>query len=401
VTAGPDVLISGIGQSAIGRGLFRSDLDLTLDACLDAIADASLTRADIDGLATYPSRHGPASRYGGIAGPATLEVQDALRLDLGWHGGGSDGPGHMGAVLNAIGAIAAGLCRHVLVYRTVTEASLKLSRRATAAAKGRAPSAGPSPAAPTEPPAPHQHTQWTGGAINPIAAAAQRHFHQFGTTREMLGSLAVNSRRNAGRNPKAVLRAPITMDDYLDARWITTPLGLLDCDILVDASTAFVLSSGAYAADLPNAVRILQVGSGVAGRTRWDQRSELLEFTQRAAAASLWARTDLRQTDVDVLEIYDGFSYLTLAWIEALGFAETGMGGHFLASGDIAFEGRYPLNTHGGQLSEGRTHGFGFLHEACLQVRGQAGERQVPGRHEIALVAVGGLGATCMLLAMV
>lgn len=380
------VVISGVGQSEIGLGLFRSDLDLTLDACVRAIADAGLTRHDIDGVATYPSRRGPTERYGGFSGPATLEVQDALRLNLHWHAGGSDGPGHLGAALNAIGAISAGLCRHVLVYRTVTEASLKKIRRRN----GTAGTATPPPSVGT--------TRWTGGGINPIAAAAQRHFHEYGTTREMLGSLAINSRRNAGRNPKAVLRAPITMDDYLSARWITTPFGLLDCDILVDASTAFVISAADHAAEVPSPVRILAIGCGVSGRTRWDQRADMTEFSQREAASVMWARTDLKPTDIDLLEVYDGFSYLTLAWIEALSFAGIGEGGHFLSSGDIAFEGRYPLNTHGGQLSEGRTHGFGFLHEACLQVRGQAGDHQVPGRNEIALVAVGGLGATCMLL---
>jgi acetyl-CoA acetyltransferase len=379
-------VISGIGQSDIGRGLFRSDLDLSIDASRRAIADAGLSRDDIDGVATYPSRRGPAVRYGGFAGPTTLEIQDALRLGINWYAGGSDGPGHLGAILNAIGAVTAGLCRHVLVYRTVTEASLKLSKRRTSAGS----SAGPSEAM--------METRWTGGGINPVAAAAQRHFHEFGTTREMLGSMAVNSRSNAARNPKAVLRQPITMDDYLSARWITTPFGLLDCDILVDASTAFVISAADYVTDALNAVEILGIGSGVSGRTRWDQRPDMTAFSQREAASVLWSKTDLTTNDVDVMEVYDGFSYLTLAWIEALGFAAIGDGGPFLASGQIAYGGRYPLNTHGGQLSEGRTHGFGFLHEACLQVRGQAGEHQVPGRNDVALVAVGGLGAVCMLL---
>jgi len=382
------VIISGVGQTDIGIGLFRSDLDLTLDACQRAIADAGLSRSDIDGVATYPGRIGPPTRYGGFGGPSTLEVQGALRLSLGWHAGGSDGPGHTGAIFNAIGAVAAGLCRHVLVYRTVTEASLKQSRRMEAAS-----------AAPRPPSAPTMTTRWSGGGINPIAAAAQRHFHEYGTTREMIGAMVLNSRRNAARNPKAVLQKPITMEDYLSARWITTPFGLLDCDILVDASTAFVISRADFVDDAPSPIKILAMGSGVSGRTRWDQRDPLTSFSQPEAAQAMWAHTDLRPSDVDVLEIYDGFSFLTLVWVEALGLAPLGGGGPFLASGEIALGGRYPLNTHGGQLSEGRTHGFGFLHEACVQVRGDGGERQVPGRHEIGLAAIGGLGAGCMLLA--
>lgn len=112
--------ITGIGQSQVGRRLGRTDLDLTLDACLDAIADAGLTRDDIDGLATYP---GGGLGGGGFAGPGTPEVQDALRLKLNWHDGGSEGPGQMRAVIAACFAIAAGAARHVLVYRTVTEST--------------------------------------------------------------------------------------------------------------------------------------------------------------------------------------------------------------------------------------------------------------------------------------
>jgi acetyl-CoA acetyltransferase len=382
------VVISGIGQSDIGLGLMRSDLDLTIEASLRAIEDAGLDRTDIDGIATYPSRQGPGIRYGGFAGPATLEIQDALRLDIGWHAGGSDGPGHTGAIFNAIGAVCSGLCRHVLVYRTVTESSQKLEARSRASSR-------PSP--PSERPA-KEPTRWSGGGINIIAAAAQRHFAQYGTRREMLGALAINSRRNAGLNPKAVLRSPITMDDYLDARWISTPFGLLDCDILIDASTAFVISRVDAAGDAPAPVEILAMGSGVAGRTRWEQRVDLTSFSQGHAADMMWSRTDLTVNDVGVFEIYDGFSFLTLTWVEALGLAPLGQGGALFESGEIALGGRFPLNTHGGQMSEGRTHGFGMLHEACVQVRGDGGDRQVHPTPEVALTAIGGLGSGCFLL---
>src|SRR3984957_20157471 len=113
-------IISGIGQSAVGRHLGRSDIDLTVEACLAAVADAGLTRNDIDGLATYP---GMGAGGGGFAGPSSPEVQDAMRLRLNWHDGGGEGPGQMRAVIATCLAVAAGLARHVLVYRTVTEAT--------------------------------------------------------------------------------------------------------------------------------------------------------------------------------------------------------------------------------------------------------------------------------------
>ena len=114
-------IISGIGQSDVGRRLGRSGLDLTIDAALEAIADAGLTPADIDGIATYPGAGGGAGP--GFGGPGTPEVQDALRLEVGWHTGGIEGAAQLAAVVNAVLAVGAGLARHVLVYRTVTEAT--------------------------------------------------------------------------------------------------------------------------------------------------------------------------------------------------------------------------------------------------------------------------------------
>src|ERR1700689_4019661 len=111
-------VISGIGQSAVGRHLGRSDIDLTVEACLAAVADAGLTRDDIDGLATYP---GMGAGGGGFAGPSSPEVQDALRLRLNWHDGGSEGPAQIRSVIAACFAVACGAAQHVLVYRTVAE----------------------------------------------------------------------------------------------------------------------------------------------------------------------------------------------------------------------------------------------------------------------------------------
>src|SRR5690606_21412551 len=116
--------------------------------------------------------------------------------------------------------------------------------------------------------------------------------------------------------------------------------------------------------------------------------------------AMLWSRTDLRPGDVQVAELYDGFSFLALAWLEALGFCGRGESGAFVAGGQrIARDGELPLNTHGGQLSGGRLHGYGFLHEAAVQLRGEGGARQVPGAPRVAVVAAGGGPlAGCMLL---
>ena len=222
--------------------------------------------------------------------------------------------------------------------------------------------------------------------------SGQRRFHEFGLTREQLSNIAINARKNAALNPKAIYRDPMTLDDYLNARMITSPLCLFDCDAPCDGSTALVVSHVDYAPDAPHpSCHVNAVGTALWGRPSWDQFDDMTTMAARDAAASMWQRTDLRPSDVDIAELYDGFSMLTMVWLEALGFCGRGESGPFVDGGTrIALDGKLPLNTAGGQLSAGRLHGFGMLHEACVQLRGEGGARQIPGRHEVAAVANGG-----------
>ncbi len=381
-------IISGIGQSAIGRRLGRGDLDLTVEACLAAIADAGLARDDIDGLATYP---GMGTGTAGFAGPTSPEVQDAMRLRLEWHDGGGEGPGQMRALIAACLAVAAGLARHVLVYRTVSES--------TAQGSGGRQGIGGSGGGGV--PRFSGFLQWTlpfgaVSAVNWIALVAQRRMCEFGLTREQLAQIALNGRANAGLNPLAVYRDPMSMDDYLAARMISTPLCLFDCDAPSDGSTAFVVSHREFAPDAPKpACHVNAVGTALRGRASWDQFDDPTSMAARDAAASMWERTDLTPADVDVAELYDGFSILAMVWLEALGFCGRGESGPFVEGGErISRTGVLPLNTAGGQLSGGRLHGFGLIHEACVQLRGEGGERQVLRRGgslpEVAAVSNGG-----------
>jgi acetyl-CoA acetyltransferase len=225
---------------------------------------------------------------------------------------------------------------------------------------------------------------------------AQRRFHDFDLTREQLGQIAINARRNAGLNPKAIYRDPMTLDDYLAARMITTPLCLFDCDAPCDGSTAVIVSHRDFAPDAPHPVaHVNAVGTALRGRPSWDQFDDINMMAARDAAASMWERTDLRPDDVELAELYDGFSILTMVWLESLGFCGYGESGAFVEGGQrIALEGELPLNTSGGQLSGGRLHGFGLIHEAVLQMRGAAGPRQVTRSHggppAVAAVANGG-----------
>jgi acetyl-CoA acetyltransferase len=389
--------VTGIGQSDIGRRLGRNSLELTLDACLAAIADAGLTTRDIDGLATYP---GATGGNPGFSGAGVTEVHDALRLELDWFTGGMEMPGQLGSVVDGCLAVACGLAKHVLCFRSVWEG--------TAQGKGGRSGIGLSGGGGGDGSfrASGNTMEFTlpfrsYSAANWIAMFAQRHFHEYGTTREQLAWIALNARRNAALNPNAIYRDPMSLEDYLAVRMISTPLCLYDCDVPCDGATALIVSHVDAARDLRRPpLRVESVGTALRGRPSWDQFDDLTTMALRDAAAMLWERTDLSPGDVDTAQLYDGFSFITLAWLEALGFCAKGEGGPFVEGGvRIARDGEIPLNTHGGQLSAGRLHGYGFLHEACVQLWGEGGARQVPGDPRVAVAAAGGGPlASCLLL---
>jgi acetyl-CoA acetyltransferase len=216
----------------------------------------------------------------------------------------------------------------------------------------------------------------------------------------MLGMIALNGRANAARNPVAIYREPMTMDDYLSARPITTPLGLYDCDVPCDGSIAVVVSDESAAADLPKrAVRVEAVGTQIIERVSWDQDTLTHEPQVLGQAAHLWTRTSLRPEDIDLALVYDGFTFNAISWLEALGFCGLGEAQEWLDDGHrIALDGELPVNPHGGQLSEGRTHGFGFIYEAVAQLRHEAGDRQVAGATNAVVTTGGGTPSGVMLL---
>jgi acetyl-CoA acetyltransferase len=399
VTSSAEVLerkavISGVGQSQVGRRIYRDPLELTIDAALAAVEDAGLTLADIDGLATDP---GNMDIPPGFSGAGIVELQDALRLDLDWYTGGIELPAQLGSVIDACAAVAVGLANHVLCFRTVWEASAQGDQGRASVTMGGGGGGGYKASG---------FMQWTlpfgaPSAANWIGMMAARHFHEFGTTREQLAQIALNARKNAALNPHAIYTDPMTMDDYLGVRMVSTPLCLYDCDVPADGSTAVIVSRADRADGLRRPpIGIEAVGTAIHGRPSWDQWDDLTTMASRDAATMMWDRTDLTPADVDLAERYDGFSFITLAWLEALGFCGHGEGGAFLEGGArIARDGELPLNTQGGQLSAGRLHGYGFLHEACLQLWGEAGARQVAGEPEVAVAAAGGGPlASCLLL---
>ena len=369
------VALTGIGMSEIGRRLMRPPLSLTVEACERAIADAGLTFDDIDGLSTYPGGGG----FGPFSEGGVTALESALGIRPTWHNGGIETFGPGGSVIAAMLAVATGLARHVLCFRTLWEATHgELMKQGKIAPMMRTDS-----------------WYFPFGAVSAahtLAQNAQRHFHRYGTTRETLGWIALNQRANAALNPTAIYRKPLTMEEYLEARMITTPFGLYDCDVPCDGAVAVIVSHVDVARDMAKpAVLVEAVGTQIIERLDWDQSTLTHEPQSLGQAAHMWSRTSLRPHDVDVAELYDGFTINCLSWIEALGFCEIGGAKDFLDGGrNIARDGVLPLNTHGGQLSHGRTHGMGLMHEAVSQLRGEAGERQVEGA-QVGVVSSGGL----------
>lgn len=370
-----EAYITGIGQSQVGMKLTRHPLLLTVDAVKEALADAGLTIDQIDGVSTYPGR---VPQMLGFSPVGADELIDALGIRATWYAGGGEITSQLGAVVAAAAAVRAGQARHVICFRTVYEAAAM--------------------ARPDEYPMPRRDrvdggSQWTApflamSAANWVAQYAMRHVKKYGMTREQLAQIALTGRANALLNPRALVREPLTMDQYMSARMVSSPLCLFDCDRYSDASTVLIVSAGDAIDEVKCTPIRIAAMAGSVERHSWDQAEWMASYP---TGADLWKRTDYKPADVDTVQLYDGFSFLTITWLEALGFCGIGEGGRFIEGGKrIALDGELPLNTFGGQLGAGRLHGFGFAHEAVVQLRGQGGERQIKGDPRVAVAASGG-----------
>lgn len=380
-----DAYITGVGQSQIGVKLTRHPLLLTLDAVEEALAEAGLTIGQIDGVSTYPGR---MQGYLGFSPVGADELIDALGIRATWYAGGGEITSQLGAVVAAAAAVRAGLARHVICFRTVYEAAAMVR---------------PDEFPPLRRDKVDGSSQWTApfnalSAANWTAQYAMRHMKRYGLTREQLAQVAITDRAHAALNPRALTREPITLDEYMSARMISTPLCLYDCDRFTDASTVLIVSAGSAVNEVScKPIRIAAM-AGTVARHSWDQAEWMASYQ---TGPDLWQRTDYKPSDVDTVQFYDGFSFYVITWLEALGFCDVGEGGRFIEGGKrIALDGELPLNTFGGQIGAGRLHGFGFAHESVVQLRGKGGARQIPGDPRVAVCTSGGGPlATALLLA--
>ncbi len=365
--------------SAATTGFVRSAGEVTasslaVDACIRAIQAAGVDRRDING----------------IIGADNAYVQSALGIPaVNYHVGAGVPFGF--AIANAVGAIASGQADVVLAYHSIyrnpsnsrsaaSDPFRMAAFRRMAATMGGGDGFGPDSVA---------------GAVG-YTAWASRYLHEFEESRDLFGYVAVNDRSNAARNPAAVMREPITMDDYLASRMVRWPLCILDMDVPIDGADAFVITTAERARDLAlPPVLVHACTNGMIAQNEEDQTPSLRNHGQHAVLESLRAKSDLWIEDVDVFFPYDGFSFITISWIENAGWCGLGEARRFIESNwdekgnRILIDGRVPVNPHGGALSEGGTQGSGHTREAVHQLQGLAGERQVEGART-AMLLLGG-----------
>jgi acetyl-CoA acetyltransferase len=371
--------ISGIGRSRIKRRGMTPPMVLLAEAFKRALDDAGLTRDDIDGVCTYPGHKGGSS---GFAPVGASEAINALGLKVNWFLGAHEGPAQLVALIAAAHAVAAGHARHVLVFRCLNESSAQASGR-RGIGEGESAEIG-------------GWVSWlvpmgAASAANWAAMYADRIMHEYDLKREHLGAQAVFQRACAQHDSDAIMYGKtLNMDEYFSARMISDPLCLFDCDVPIDGAVCVIVSAIDAARDCRRPpLRIEAVGASLKHGFTWHQRPDLTTMASHDAATAMWATTDLKPRDIDVANLYDGFSIFVPMWLEALGFCGKGEGGPFIASGATLLDGAVPTNTNGGQLSAGRLHGYGHLWEVCTQLRGDGGGRQVEGA-QVGVVAVGG-----------
>lgn len=360
--------IVGIGRTAYSRRSDRTTLAMAVEACRAAVADAGLVPGDVDGIADF----GVMDSSPGLAVAYAMGVDDVAWV-LDQFGGGNVASA---VVANAANAVRAGQCEVAVVYRSLNGRS----GHRFGQAMDRMAIGGEGQFA-----APHGYLvppQW-------VAMWARRHQHVYGSTCEDLGRIAITHRAHASANAHAVAREPITMDDYLAARWINEPLRLYDCTMEIDGACALVVTTLERARDLRHVpVRLHAAAESHGAGGSWDQWGDLTTMYSARTAPRLWAKSGLDANDVDVACLYDCFTYTVMATMEDFGFCDKGDVGAFFAEGRATHGGDVVVNPHGGLLSEGYIHGLNHHFEAVHQLRHEAEARQVD-EAEVALVTAG------------
>ena len=359
------IAVSGVGFSKATRTAERPLAAHALDAVKAAVADSGLKLSDIDGLATYPEL--PATGHAEVDGISIVSVNCMMAMlklpHLTWHiQTGSVNIG--GAVQQAVNALLAGACKYAVVWRAMHNPKGTYQNLPGTYAPGALQFTAP---------------YGFGGPGQHMAVAYTRYLEKNNQSRDKMVTLAITQRKHGLKNPHSYFKEPLTAEDYFSSRMVAHPFCLYDCDIPVQGAVAIVLTTADRARDLkPTPAYLAGYGQRlhfeVAGRI-----GSLAPYMEggRSSAQLTWERSGFTPKDVDVAQIYDGFSASVMYGLESYGFCKEGEGLDFIQDGRIELDGELPLNTFGGSLSTGRIHGLWHIIEGVLQASGRAGERQV------------------------
>ena len=362
------VCVTGVGETTYLRGSSQSAFELQIEASLKAIADAGLDPKQIDGVIPIGIVSATAEDFIDNFGIPDLRFSAIVP-----HGGASP----VMALQCAAAAVAAGVCNHVLIA---------FGRNVTGAAATKA------GARIHTMPQFHYVTEFeypigNAAPAQIYAPMAQRHMALYGTKVSHFGEVAVAHRQHALLNDNAVMKKPMTLEDHANSRMIADPFRLFDCSLESDGGAACIVSSAERASDLKH--RRIFISGTAAGHPDQPgaitQRPDMTSLGIAKAAQRAFQMAGVTHADIDVAEIYDCFTYVVMCQLEDLGFCAKGEGGAFVESGAIALEGKLPVNTHGGLLSQAHIAGMNHIVELVRQLRGEAGAAQV-NKAELGLV---------------
>jgi acetyl-CoA acetyltransferase len=379
---GRRVAIVGVGYSTVGRRLGLPVETLCAQASVAALQDAGVRPVDVDGLVV----HSFVDEY-----VSAFRTADMIGVpELSFFSTNADGAAYAMAALIGAAAVASGSTDMCLTLRPImqsTATGASVQRQAQRSFVS----------GPNEFLAPYGDITGAHWA----AMYMQRTMHEYGFTEEMYGALAVAQREYAVANDEALLRSPMTMDDYLASRYINKPLRLFDCDYPVDSCSALLFTTEERARDLAHKPVLFDAWAmGTVNPGDFNLVPSMPRSSTYVAANKMWSRTSLKPGDVNIAGLYDGFTLITLQWLEALGFCGEGESGPFVLEGNTRRGGRLPVNTDGGACNMGRRHGANFFIEVTRQLRGECGDRQISGA-EVGAVSnsVGGFTACALLTA--
>ena len=344
--------IVGVGETEYTRGSGRTTRAMGTEAVRNAIYDAGLSMADVDGMMSYSGNDSTMSPV--IAGDLGIRLN--FHMDV--HGGGSSTEALVGI---AIGVIEAGMCSTVVIFRSMNGYS-QVRIGGTGRGGGRTMSGGSL----------FNRGIGLSSAGQMFAQSFMRHMYDYGTTPEQVAMVKVVHSEHASNNPKAYYNNRVTVDDVLNSRMICKPLHLLDCCVETDNATALVVTSIERAKDLKHTPAVIQSVVGRCCKPRADmhyQSGPISTVAGHWAKDILWNNAGLGPEDIDVTGAYDAFTFTTLLQLEDYGFCKKGEGGEYVSDGTTRLGGTRPNNTSGGHLCEGYTHGIAMVIENVRQLR--------------------------------